>query len=76
MNLYSFPFTHFPKLFPCTWHVWYNYGDVLAVVATGLWVVVVGVVVIVWLVGVDEPVMPLNHPNHQNFTPTTAAPSW
>ena len=59
MNLYSFPFTHFPKLFPCPWHVWHNYGDVLSVVTAVLWVVVVGIVVVVWLVGVDELVMPL-----------------
>ena len=47
MILYSFPFTHFTKLFPCPWHVWHNYGDVLFVVAAVLWVVVVGIVVVV-----------------------------
>ena len=59
MYLYSFPFAHLPKLFPCSWHVWHNYGDVLFVVVAVLWVVVVGVVVVVWLVGIDKLLMPL-----------------
>ena len=52
MYLNSFPFAQLFELFPCSWHVWHNYGDVPFVVVVVLWVVVV-----VWLVGVHELLM-------------------
>ena len=56
--LYSFPFAYFPKHFPCPWHVWNHYGNVLFVGVVILWVVV-GVVAVAGLVGVGELVVPL-----------------